>query len=287
MTTNNRPRVSVVIPSRDGFRDGAVPKLLASIERQTFRDIEVHVVKGVTPQGRAINEGARVTSGELLVIIDDDSCLADEFVFERLIEALESDPSIGMAGASIVPDDSSNDFSLRASRQFPRFSTPVVDAITDSDLACHGCCAIPRTVFEAVGGEREDILRGLDPDLRSRIRAAGYRVVLAPQCRIHHPMPDSWRNLVRIFFRNGYGSAYSYKFEPSSVIETSEALDSPDTPGKSSFGWRVLRFPGRLFGAVFSGQFIRCVAYSAYAAGYVWGALFARRVALNPDTRTG
>jgi GT2 family glycosyltransferase len=245
------------------------------------------MVQGVSPQGRAINEGVRGTSGRILVIVDDDSCLADEHVLSRLLETLEADPKIGMAGASIVPDPSANAFSLRAARQFPRFSTPIVSEITDSDLACHGCCAIPRSVFEEIGGEREDILRGLDPDLRSRLRVRGYRVVLAPQCRIHHPMPSRWPELTRIFFRNGYGSAYSQKFEPDSIIETSERLNSPHTPPDSGLAFRVLRFPIRLLAALFSGKWIRFVAYVSYATGYAWGLAFARRVAHVPATESG
>jgi hypothetical protein len=62
-TQDTRPLCSIVIPSLDGYRDGCVPALPASIETQTFRDYEVHVIKGVLPQGRAINEGAWRDSG--------------------------------------------------------------------------------------------------------------------------------------------------------------------------------------------------------------------------------
>ena len=265
------PRLSVIIPSLDGYRDGSVPRLLESVKAQTFTDYELHVIKGVSPQGRAINQGAAVARGSILLILDDDSQVGNAHVFQRLIDALDGDGRIGMAGASIVPANNATAFELRAARQFPRFNTPLVDVITDSDLACHGCCAIPKVVFDAVGGEREDIVRGLDPDLRVRLREAGYRVVLVPGAFIHHPMPGSWRKLMRIFFRNGSGSAYARKFQPESVYETHEALHDADFQPRTRFLYRLLRFPVRLIRALVQGKFLRFSAYCSYALGYLWG----------------
>ncbi len=275
------PRVSVIIPSWDGSRDGCVPRLLESVRAQTFTDYEIHVVQGVFPQGRAINQGLRLSKGEIIVILDDDSCLADESVLERMVACIESDSAIGMAGASIVLPDEATAFQRRAARQFPRFNTPVVDEITDSDFACHGCCAVRRRVFDEVGGEREDILRGLDPDLRVRIRSAGYRVVLAPGARIHHPMPGSLWKLLRLFFRNGFGSAYAQKFQPESVYETHESLKIEEFQPRRAFIYRVLRFPLRLAFALVNGRFLRFSAYAAYACGYVWGMLMAREISVS------
>ena len=59
------PLVSVVIPSRDGYRDGCVPKLLESVDSQSFKDFEVCMVEGVFPQGAAINRGVRARGAKL------------------------------------------------------------------------------------------------------------------------------------------------------------------------------------------------------------------------------
>ncbi len=255
-----------------------MPKLLESIERQTFRDFEVVLVKGVSPQGRAINDGVRRSHGAYLIILDDDSRLAADDVVQRLVDCLDADPRIGMAGASIAVDPESSPFQRRAAGQFPRLHTPDVARVTDSDLACHGCCAIPRRVFDEVGGEREDILRGLDPDLRVRIRAAGRRVVLVPGARIYHPLPDGWSALAKTFFRNGFGSAYAQKFEPESVYDTHEAVSSDRFQPRTSFARRIARYPARLIAAALRGQIIRLVAYVVYAGGYAYGLLRARRM---------
>ncbi|MBM3290000.1 MAG: glycosyltransferase [Candidatus Hydrogenedentes bacterium] len=276
-STESPPRVSVIIPSWDGHRNGCVPRLIESVRAQTFQDFETLIVKGVSPQGKAINDGARRARGAVLIILDDDSELADETVFDTLVRTIDADPTIGMAGASIVVPPDAGAFQRRAAAQFPRFNTPVVDRVTDSDLACHGCCVIPKAVFDAVGGEREDIVRGLDPDLRMRLRAAGYRVVLAPDARIYHPLPGSWRALMRQFFRNGRGSAYAQKFQPDSVYETHESLDAAAFVPRRPLWYRALRFPLRLAKAAAEGKTMRLVAYSAYGVGYVWGMLTARK----------
>jgi GT2 family glycosyltransferase len=248
------------------------------VESQTFKDHELVMVKGVSPQGKAINQGVARARGEILLILDDDSTVADDTVFQRLIDTLDSDATLGMVGASIVLSPEASAFQRRASQQFPRFNTPVVDTVTDSDLACHGCCAIPRRVFEEIGGEREDIVRGLDPDLRVRLRSAGYRVVLAPQARIFHPLPGNLKQLLRIFFRNGIGSAYAYKFQPDSVYETHERLDDGDFQPRTRLVYRLFRYPFRLLKALARGNHLRFAAYCSYACGYAWGILTAKEM---------
>jgi len=278
--TGPAPRVSVIIPSRDGHRDGCVHRLMASIEAQSFKDHEVHLVIGVFPQGKAINQGAAQARGDILLVLDDDSQLANPGVFARLVDALDADPSIGFAGASIALPPGASAFQRKAAGQFPRFHTPEVDAVTDSDLACHGCAAMPRAAFEAAGREREDIIRGLDPDLRVRMRKAGYRVVLVPGCVIYHPLPDGWRPLMRTFFRNGFGSAYAQRYQPDSVYETHESLHEDSFTPRTTLAYRAVRFPLRLLKALVTGQFMRLAAYTAYACGYAWGMLTAKEEAL-------
>ena len=270
------PRVSVIIPSLDGDRGGRVARLIESIERQSYRDFELVLITRVSPQGRAINQGAARARGQILVILDDDSRLADKTVFQTLVDTLDADPAIGMAGASIVAPPEATAFQRRAGRQFPRLDTPVTDTVVDSDFACHGCCALRTSVFQEVGGEREDIMRGLDPELRARLREAGYRVVLAPHTRIFHPLPDGWRPLFRTFFRNGYGSAHARKFHPDSVYETAESLHHTADTMRTRLVYRLFRFPLRLLGALVRGNGIRFAAYCAYGCGYLWGSVAAR-----------
>jgi glycosyltransferase involved in cell wall biosynthesis len=260
-----------VIPHFYRSREKNLQGLLEDLRQQSFKELEVIVVPGVSPQGKAINEGVRSAQGEILVIIDDDSRLGHPRVIENLVGVIRGDRSIGMAGASVVTAEKASGFQKMAARQFPRFGMPVVQEITESDLPGHPCAAFPKKVFIGVGMEREDILRGLDPDLRVRIRKAGYRIVLAPDTWIHHPLPENLFEFIRVFLRNGYGAAYLQRFYPEINYDTDEATDSKDFAPKHSFVYRVLRYPVRLALSLVGLQWIRLIGDAVYILGYLAG----------------
>ncbi|MBM3264720.1 MAG: glycosyltransferase family 2 protein [candidate division Zixibacteria bacterium] len=163
------PAVSVLIPTADAERGGYFKRLMGQLEEQTFQDFEVIVVQGDNRQGRALNTAAAAARGDLLVILDDDTRLGHPEVFENLVTAMRAHPDIGMAGvANTVPPDASA-LVRRVMEEIPRRHSDIVSALVDSDMAEHPCCAIPRQVFRAVGGENEIIPRGLDPYLRREI----------------------------------------------------------------------------------------------------------------------
>ena len=264
-------KVSVVIPHFYRSRDENLEGLREDLRNQSLKDLEVIVVPGVSPQGKAINQGVRSAQGEILVIIDDDSRLGHPQVIENLVRVIEGDPSIGMVGASVVTSPKASRFQKIAGSQFPRFHMPIVREVTESDLPGHPCAAFPKKVFIQIGMEREDILRGLDPDLRVRIRKAGYRVVLAPDTWIYHPLPENLFKFIRVFLRNGYGSAYLQKFYPEMSYDTDEGLNSNAFLAKRSFGYRALRYPWRLVKSLMTLQWIRFLGYMVYLAGYLAG----------------
>ena len=268
---SDRVEASVVIPHYYESREKNLEGLLEDLRTQTFQAVEIIVVRGMSPQGRAINEGVRRARGEVLVVIDDDSRLGNAGVVENLVRVIRDDPSVGMVGASVVSSRQANKFQRLAARQFPRFEMPIVKEVVDSDLPGHPCTAFPKKVFEEAGMEREDILRGLDPDLRVRIRKAGYRVVLAPDTWIHHPLPDNIWKFIRVFLRNGYGSAYLQRFYPEICYDTDEAVESGQFVAKRSLLWRILRYPLRLVRALTAFQWIRFLGYAVYLIGYLAG----------------
>lgn len=269
----SKPMVSVILPTSYENRKDNVNNLLNDLKSQTFKDIEIIIVRNVSPHGRAINHGFSHSQGEYVIILDDDSRIPTSGVIEVLIKTLRENGAIGMAGASLIIPPNANWFQKRATAEFPRFNMKIVDKITDSDMACHGCCAIPRKIFQEIGGEREDIQRGLDPDLRYRLRKADYRVVLAPHCYIYHPLPDNFVQFCKTFFRNGMSSAYCLKFRPEVIVETDESLESRDFKPKRSFSFRLIRFPLRLIKAVFTLKLFRFLGYLAYGIGYLYGFL--------------
>ena len=263
--------ISVIIPNYYSSRKENVGRLVTMLRDQTRKDAEILIVHGVSPQGNAINTGARAAIGKYLVVLDDDSQMDRTDILENLVRVIDTHPDVGMAGASIISPANINTFQRAAAKQFPRFHMPVVESVTDSDMPCHGCVIFPRAVFDQVGMERDDILRGLDPDLRVRIRRAGYRVVLVPQTWVYHPFPATVGKFARLFFRNGYGSAYLQTFYPEINYDTDEAVNSENFVAKRSLAFRLVRFPLRLLKSILMFQWIRFLGYAVYVFGYAYG----------------
>lgn len=266
----NIPKISIVIPSYDGYREGNVPKLLEDLKKQIFQDFEVILVKGVKPNGRARNEGVKRARGEILIFIDDDVRLGDEKVINNLRRILNENSDIGIAGCSKLLNLDANYFQRLCHREFPRDSLPVVERVMDTDKAAHDCLAIKKSLYEELGGEHDFLIRGTDPELRYKVRSAGYRVVIAPHTFIYHPHPKSLKELVKKSFRDGTGAAWVFKNYPELVFEVSEK-DTGEFKPKRSFIYRYIRRIFNLIWSLFSFKFLRFISDFFYITGYIYG----------------
>ncbi|MFH1078813.1 MAG: glycosyltransferase [Pseudomonadota bacterium] len=263
------PSLSIIIPTTDADRGGYFRRLLQDITDQTFQDYELIVVKGDVRQGRAINTGVDLACGKYILTLDDDSSLPDPATFSKMLQAMEKDPSIGMAGGNNTVPDWASPFVKRVMRQIPRRSWVPVTEVTNSDLAEHPCLIMRSDLFRKVGGENECVPRGLDPYLRKQFRDAGARVVLLPGVIYHHLPPKTWKNLLTQFYRNGYQAAYTNIHHPEWVIET------PSNHGnfieQVAMWKRILRYPFRMLESLFSGRWIWLTCQLCYGFGVLIG----------------
>ncbi len=270
-------KVSVIIPSYDGSRGGNVEKILDALRKQTFQDFEAHVVTGVKPNGKARNAGVERAKGEFLVFIDDDTTIGTDKLMENFISVLEQGEKIGLVGASRFLPPDANAFQKKCQKQLMRAEFPVVEKITDSDMATHDCMAMRKRVYLEVGGESDVLQRGTDPDLRARLRKAGYRIVIAPRTFIYHPVPENWRGLVNKAYKNGMASAWVFKNYPELVYEAPEENQGAGGRGqgaeeyKKSFVERWARRFYDLLKSFLTGKWLRGCYDAAYIAGYMRG----------------
>jgi len=200
------PAISAIIPTR-GDRPESLRRLQEQLARQTLPPAEIIVIPGQPRPGLGRNLGSRQAEGEYLLHLDDDASLDGTGVVAALFEALRSDPRIGLAGAAIAVPPEAGAFQRAYARQFPRSEIVPPAQVTDSDLATTLCCLMPADLFRELGGYREDLIAGEDPELRDRVRRAGYRVVLAPGVRVFHPPPADLRGALRRSFWYGRGDA--------------------------------------------------------------------------------
>ncbi|MEN9933470.1 MAG: hypothetical protein RLZZ387_49 [Chloroflexota bacterium] len=218
------PQVAVIIPSLEG----EPAELTAVLNRQTLPPAEIAVIREVRPNGLARNQGVAQTTAPLLVFIDDDALPGADDLIERLVAPLQSDPSIGVTGASkLLPPDAPW-FQRWAAREVPRITHPVVTAPLETNpdppsFYCEittTCCAMRREVFEQAGGFDPTLVRGVDTEFFVRVRRATtggrpYRFILAPRTWTYHPAPATLRALLRKQFLYGYGHAQEVRRDPS------------------------------------------------------------------------
>jgi GT2 family glycosyltransferase len=118
VVSSSAPAISIIIPTKR--KQEVVENLLNSVRRQSFKDFEVIIVSpdrftNPDPQSkillekqggpaRARNLGLREARGELLLFLDDDVELHDEYL-ARLVTTMKGNPDIaGVGGRSTIKE---------------------------------------------------------------------------------------------------------------------------------------------------------------------------------------
>ena len=235
------PLVSVLIPTRGSSgkvwgvtRCFVVEAVRSIVERSRWTHLEfVVIVDSATPDpvrtaladllgdrltlveftepfnfSAKINRGAEASSGEYLLLLNDDTELIDPDSIEALVglvagpaEGLDGrSGDVGLAGAKLLFDDETLQHgghiyfqgphhALTGSRRDSPGPLPLMPLAVERE--CSGVTAavalVRRTVFDEVGGFPEELpLNYNDVDFSLRIRAAGHRVVWTPYSEWFH-----------------------------------------------------------------------------------------------------
>jgi len=269
MIYKNDSAYSLIIPVLKMEANPYLDSILESLSQQDFKPETVHLVVGDRRQGRAINYGVSQADTKYIGTVDDDSQIDDTELFRKLLDAMEADDSIGMGGAACIIPDFASRFQKSAMRQIPRRFFPVQSENVDSDMVQHPCLIMSRKLFLEIGGEDEDLIRGLDPVLRKKVRDAGKRVVIIANTWIYHLIPDGFWNVVKMYYRNGRGSGYASRNYPDRVIELSDGYDAGSFVEKRPLFFRVIRRFFSLILSILKLQFIKVATDIAYMCGVI------------------
>ena len=134
----------------------------------------------------ARNAGARDARGDLLFFLDDDATLVERDALARIAAMFAADPKLGIVQARVEPRDGGP----RSRDWVPRLRVGDPARSGDVTAVWEGAVAMPRRVFEEVGGWPEElriIHEGVD--LAWRVMDAGYRVHYAGDIVVTHPSP--------------------------------------------------------------------------------------------------
>jgi glycosyltransferase involved in cell wall biosynthesis len=283
MTRDKAPKISLVIPTISNVE----PRVLNMLQKQTWPPDEIEIVRGVKPNGLARNVGIARTSGDILVLLDDDAFPAEHRLIEKLATPLLSDSGIGATGASrLIPPDS-NLFQRWTARQVARIENPVVHEPREtkptaknyyySDITTT-CCALRRDVFAEVGGFDEKLRQGVDTDFFIRLSQAGYRLRLVPDLWVYHPAPRNVKTLLRKHFYYGLGHAQE-------VARYPYRARGPEKKPLLYFLFRSIAFIPHIFMPYsyadpnwhLGFKPLKALASYASALGYAWGSIQMRR----------
>lgn len=196
-------------------RDGSIERIAARF----VDDGRVRILRNDANLGfgAACNRGAAQANGEIIVFLNPD-CLVDDGTLARLRTILDADERIGLLGVLQVDAEGQVDPASRRrdplfrralmslsrldgfAARWPSFAgvdMPFADgpALEPVDAVSGALMALPRTVFERVGGFDEGyFLHCEDLDLCRRVRDSGYRVVCANEVRVVHGKGGSSRH---------------------------------------------------------------------------------------------
>lgn len=204
-------KTSVVIVSWDGSRGGRVPKLVASLKKQTLKNFEVIVITRTSPVGKARNEGAKKAKGDIIIYIDDDAVLGNNKVLENLVKTLESNKKIGAVGGSRLLPKKPNKFQKRLQNANPKEVIPIAKETVESDDIGTYCLAIRKKVLQEADWFNEKITSGEDTELRYLLREKGYKTVLVADTWVHHPPRPNMKAFLKQAFWYGNGAAHLKK----------------------------------------------------------------------------
>jgi GT2 family glycosyltransferase len=190
-----------------GTRPDDLRLALESLQRQRDVDVDAVVVgngwnpTGLPPGVRGValaddrgipagrNAGVEHVRGDLLFFLDDDASLAEDDALARIAGKFAADPTLGLLQPQIAPR---NGAGPPARDWIPRLRVGDPARSSDVTLVWEGAVAVPRRVFEQVGGwpaEFRFVHEGID--LAWRVMDAGYGVRYAGDVLALHPVPEA------------------------------------------------------------------------------------------------
>lgn len=188
------PRWELVLVPSEGTPDEAV-----DIVRELAGDrLTVAPVTGEFSFSHSVNEGVRLSRGELVVLLNDDTEIIEPRWLDRMV-AVAQDPQVGIVGAKLLFEDDTIQhvgivhddawLPVHAHRVAADDDSHFGAKIVDVDyLAVTGACLLsPRELYLRLGGFSEELPMAFnDVDYSHKVVAAGFAVVCTPFARLYH-----------------------------------------------------------------------------------------------------
>lgn len=239
--------VAVIIPTLN--EEKHIEACLDSVRRQTypFKDMDIMVVDGgsrdrtqdivkeygkrypnvrliVNPkriQSAAFNLGVANSTSPYIVRLDAHAFYSTNYI-DKCLKDLKADSSRGNVGGRCIikPYDSSLWANANAILNYTKFGIGgaafrVGYKPQNVDSVPFG--TFPRSVIELLGGMREDLKRGEDNEINSRIRKAGYKVYFDPEIESTYFARPTFKTSCKQMFANGESIGHLFYVDRDSI----------------------------------------------------------------------
>lgn len=207
--------ISIVIPNYNGER--YLRECLASIEEQTETDYEIIIIDNASTDAnyewlketkcyfkqldrnygfsRAVNEGIHLAKGEYVLLLNNDTVLAPDFLL-KMKQCIEKDKRIFAVSSKMITyqdrsiiDDAGDEYTILGwtlkcgDGKSVRYYTKEREVFS----ACAGAALYRKEVFEKIGDFDEQFFAYMeDVDISYRGRIYGYRNVYCPDAHVYH-----------------------------------------------------------------------------------------------------
>ncbi|MCH5253567.1 MAG: glycosyltransferase [Lachnospiraceae bacterium] len=171
-----------------------------------------HIAKREFDHGSTRNKAVGYSDAEIFIMMTQDAVPADEFMVEKLLEALD-EKNVAVAYGRQLADKSSTE-----AEKFTRnFNYPAQKAVkTKADLDRLGiktffcsnvCAAYKRDIFDALGGFINHTIFNEDMIFAAGAVFAGYGIAYQPEARVYHSHDYTAGEQFRRYFDLGVSQA--------------------------------------------------------------------------------
>lgn len=172
-------------------------------------------------QSIAFNIGAKNSDAPYIVRLDAHALYNKDYI-EKCIEGLEDDETRGNVGGRciILPYNETLWAQTNAILNYSRFGiggSSFRVGITPGYVDSVPFGAFPRSVFDKVGGMREDLPRAEDNEYNSRIRKAGYKVYFNPEIVSSYYARPTLYTSCKQMFANGESIGHLFYVDRDSI----------------------------------------------------------------------
>lgn len=183
-----------------------------TLEREHHNITVKHLSKREFDHGRTRNQGVKLSDTDVFVMMTQDAMPADEFLLERLLEALRGEKAAVSYARQLPGRDSSE-----AERFTRQFNYPAESRVkTKADLSELGvktffcsnvCAAYRRDVFDELDGFVNHAIFNEDMLYAAKAVEAGFAIAYAAQAKVYHSHNYTYRQQFRRNFDLGVSQA--------------------------------------------------------------------------------